>query len=70
MGGRRHFQGETETWNRGGDQESMTVAITLHHSTGDIVPGEAASCDQAGNPGRAIGPPSHPQNLDPKLNPV
>jgi hypothetical protein len=34
---------------RGGTQESVGVALAVTHSVGNMEPGEAASCGQAGS---------------------
>jgi hypothetical protein len=43
-GDRKNIQEETETWDRGGAQESMAVTYNI----GNKEPGEAAACGQAG----------------------
>lgn len=48
MRDRGHLQEELEPWDRGGTHESMGVSPVVTHSTGDMEPGEAASCGQAG----------------------
>ena len=45
-----HLQDETETWDKGGTQESMGVTLAVTHSIGDMEPEEATSCSQAGTP--------------------
>jgi len=45
-----HLQEETETWNKGGAQESKGVILAVTHSTGDMEPEEATSCNQAETP--------------------
>ena len=48
--GRDHLQEETETWDKGGAQESMEVSLAVTYSFGDMEPKEAISCFQARNP--------------------
>ena len=43
-----HLQDETETWEKGGAQESMGVTLAVTHSIGDMEPEEATSCSQPG----------------------
>ena len=52
MGGesRRRLQDKTESWDKGGTQESMGVTLAVTHSIGDMEPEEATSCSQAGTP--------------------
>ena len=61
MGLRRwgHLLKKTETWGKGGTQESMGVTLAVTHNTGDMEPGEVVSCGQAGIP-------THPQNFQPQ----
>ena len=40
------LQDETETWDKGGVQESLEVT----HYIGDVEPEEATSCSQTGTP--------------------
>ena len=42
-----HLQNETETWDKGGGQESMGVSLAVTHSIGNVGPEEATSCSQA-----------------------
>ena len=42
-----HLQNETETWDKGGAQESMGVSLAVTHSIGNVGPEEATSCSQA-----------------------
>ena len=44
------LQDETETWDKGGAQESMGCDLAVTHYTGDMEPEEATSCSQAGAP--------------------
>ena len=44
------LQDETETWDKGGAQESMGVTLAVTHCTGDTEPEEATSCSQAETP--------------------
>ena len=39
-----------ETWYEGGSQESMGVTLAENPSSGEIEPGVATSCSQAGFP--------------------
>ena len=48
--GEGHLQGEMETWDKGGAQESMGCDLAVTHYTGDMEPEEATSCSQAGAP--------------------
>ena len=41
---------ETETWDKGGTQESMGVTLAVTHSIGDMEHEEVTSCSQAGTP--------------------
>ena len=41
---------ETETWDKGGTQESMGVTLAVTHSIGDMEPEEATSFSQAATP--------------------
>ena len=41
---------ETETWDKGGTQDSVRVTLAVTHYTGDMEPEEATSCSQAGTP--------------------
>ena len=61
MGGesRRRLQDKTESWDKGGAQESMGVTLAVTHNTEDMEPGEVVSCGQAGIP-------THPQNFQPQ----
>ena len=61
-----HLQSETETWDKGGAQESMGVSLTVTHSIGDMASEEITSCSQA----EMRGTPTHPQNFPPKIYPV
>ena len=45
-----HLQDETETWNKGGTQESMGVTLAMNHYIGAMGPEEATSCSQTGIP--------------------
>ena len=45
-----HLQDETETWDKGGTQESMGVTLAVTHYIGDMEPQEATSCIQTGTP--------------------
>ena len=45
-----HLQDETETWDKGGTQESMGVTLAVTHSIGDMEPEEATSCSQVETP--------------------
>ena len=46
--GRGHLQEETETWDKGGTQESMGVTLAVTHYIGDMEPEEATFCIQTG----------------------
>ena len=50
VGSWQQLQDETETWDKGGTQESMGVTLAVTHSIGDMEPEEATSCSQAGTP--------------------
>ena len=43
-----HLQDETETWDKGGVQESVGVTLAVTHHIGDMEPKKAISCSQAG----------------------
>ena len=38
-----HLQDETETWDKGGTQESIGLTLAMTHYTGDMEPEVAAS---------------------------
>jgi hypothetical protein len=44
--GAGHLQHVTETWDRGGAQESMGVTLAVMHSIGGMEPEEATSYSQ------------------------
>ena len=52
MGIRRwgHLQDETETWDKGGTEESMEVTLAMTTYSGDMEPEEATFCSQTGTP--------------------
>jgi hypothetical protein len=52
MGLRRwgHLLKKTETWGKGGTQESMGVTLAVTPYTGDTEPEGATSCSQVGTP--------------------
>jgi hypothetical protein len=64
-----HLKDVTETWDRGGTQESMVVTLAMTHSIGDTELKETTSCSQAGTSGER-GTPTHPWNVGPKMYPV
>jgi hypothetical protein len=45
-----HLQDKTETWDKGGAQESMGLTLAETHYIGDMELGEATSCSQTGTP--------------------
>jgi hypothetical protein len=45
-GGRGHLQDETETWDKGGTQESMGVTLTVTHNVGGLEHEEAIFCSK------------------------
>ena len=45
-----HLEDKTETWTRGGAQESMGMTLAVTHSTGDMEPEKAARGSQVGIP--------------------
>ena len=45
-----HLQDESESWDKGGTQESMGVILAVTYYIGDMEPEEATSYSQAGNP--------------------
>lgn len=47
-GGEGHLQDVTETWNRGGTQESMELTLTVTHYIDNTEPEEVSSCNQTG----------------------
>ena len=50
QGSRGHLQDETETWDKGGAQESMWVTLAVTHYIWDMEPEEATSCCHARSP--------------------
>ena len=42
--------GQSETWDKRGTQETMGVILAVTHYIGDMEPEEATSCSQAGTP--------------------
>lgn len=60
--GRGHLQDKTETWDKGGTQESMRVTLAMTHSIGDMGPEKTTSYNQE-EPHGAIGIPTNSQNL-------
>jgi hypothetical protein len=49
-GGGEHLKDKTETWNKGGTQESVWVALAVIHYTVDMEPEEVTFFSQIGNP--------------------
>jgi hypothetical protein len=49
-GGGGQVQEETETWNKGGTQESMVATLAVIQSTVHTEPEESTSCRKAGTP--------------------
>ena len=45
-----YLQDETESWDKGGTQESMELTFAGPHYIGDMEPKEATSCIQTGTP--------------------
>jgi hypothetical protein len=41
---------ETETWDKGGTQDSVRVTLAVTHYTGDMEPEKGTSCSQAATP--------------------
>jgi hypothetical protein len=52
-----HLQGKTETWDKAGSQESITVTLAVTHYTEDMQPEESGVIETS----------THPQNLPPKI---
>ena len=48
--GRGHLEAVPKTWDRGGSQESMGVALAKTHGIGDMEPEKPSFCSQAGTP--------------------
>ena len=46
----RHLQNKTETWYKGGAQESMGVTLAVTHNIWGMEPEEATFCSHAGTP--------------------
>ena len=58
---------EAGTWDKRGTPESEGVTLAVTHSIGDMEPGEAASCGQAGTPVEGQGHQPIHKTFDPKL---
>ena len=45
-----HLEDGSETWDKGGTQESMGVTLAVTHYIANVEPEEAISCSQIGTP--------------------
>jgi len=54
-----HLQEKTETWHKGGIQESMEVTLAVTHNIGNVELEEATSYSQAGTQWRDRHQPTH-----------